>query len=126
MSGGLVRLLALARRIVSLLTWLAVIALLAGIYAFSQLAGSDEPAAALVLLVILIGPPLVLLHFVMLLALARMRFGFLGGSGLLRSLIAMRMLSLGAFMHPWYWLLLVASTFACLAMVPLAIGVAIF
>lgn len=126
MSGGLVRVLAVARRIVSILMWLGVIALLAGVYAFAQLAASDDPAAALVLAILLIGPPLVVLHFVALLQLARLRFGFLAGSGLLRSLIAMRLLSLGAFMHPWYWLLLVAATFACLAIVPLAVGVAVF
>ncbi len=126
MSGGLVRVLAIARRIVSILMWLGVVAFFAGIYAFAQIASSDEPAAALVLLVLLVGPPLVLLHFVLLLQLARVRFGSFAAGSLLRSLVAMRMLSLGAFMHPWYWLLLVAATFACLATVPLAVGVAVF
>ena len=93
MSGGLVRVLAVARRIVAILFWLGIVALLAGIYAFAQLASSDEPLAALVLLVVLIVPPLVLLHFVLLLQLARVRFGSFAAGSLLRSLVAMRMLS---------------------------------
>jgi hypothetical protein len=106
--------------------WLGVAALLAGAFALGQLATSEDPAAAVVLAVLFLGPPLVVLHFVLLLRLVRLRLGFFTSSNVLRTLLAARMLSLGAFMHPWYWALLAGSTFACFAIVPVALAIAIF
>jgi hypothetical protein len=125
LSGGLIRLLAIARRITLLLTWLGAIALLGGAFALRELATSEDPVAALILAVVLLGPPLVVLHFVMVLRLVQLRLGLFVGGGLLRTLLAARMLSFGMLMHPGYWVLLASSIAACVVIVPVSIGVAL-
>lgn len=126
LAGGLVRLLAIARRLLTLLTWLGAIALLAGAYVFSEFATAEEPLAALLLAVVLLAPSLVVLHFVMLVHLVQLRFGAFAPGTLLRTFLAARLLSLGVLMHPVYWVALLASVGACLGVLFLALGVAIF
>ena len=125
-AGGVVRLLAIGRRLLTFLGWLSFLSLVAGAFAFFRLTDMDNPLATLVLALVFLGPPLVLLHFVTVLRLARARFGLSLPSRGLRSLLAVRGLSLGPLLHPWYWFLLAVAVVASLAMLPFAAALAVF
>jgi hypothetical protein len=124
-SAGLLRVLSAARRLLFLFTWFAVIAMAAGIYAYWQLSDSASALGTLLLALLLLGPPLVLLHFVLVLRLLGLRFAVFTPRAWLRVLLASRVLAAGTLMQPWYWGLLLVSILASLAIVPFALLVAI-
>jgi hypothetical protein len=126
LSGGIVRLLALARRLLVILLWLGVAGLVAATVAFAQLATADEPLRAVVLAVVCFAPPLVVLHFVLLVRLAGLRFGAVSPVGWVRGVLALRALSMAPLLQPPYWLLLVLGILGCVGLVPLALGLALF
>ena len=125
-AGGVVRLLAIGRRLLTFLGWLSFLSLVAGAFAFFRLTDMDNPLATLVLALVFLGPPLVVLHFVLVLRIARARYGLLLPGRGLRSLLAVRGLSLGPLLHPWYWFLLAVAVVASLAMLPFAAALAVF
>jgi hypothetical protein len=124
-SAGLLRVLAAARRLLFVFTWFAIIAMGAGIYAYWQLSNSASALGTLLLALVLLGPPLVLLHFVLVLRLLGLRFAVFTPRRWLRLVLASRVLAAGTLLQPWYWVLLLLSLLASLAIVPFALLVAI-
>lgn len=123
---ALTQVLVAGRRLLSVLTWFAVIALVAGIFAYWQL--SDEASALRILLLALVflGPPVVLLHLVLVLRLLRFRIGLFTPRGWFRALLASRLLATGILLQPWYWGLQIVSLLASMAIIPFAVLLALF
>jgi hypothetical protein len=124
-SVGVLRVLSAARRLLMLFTWFAIIAMCAGIFAYWQLSDSSSALRTLLLALVLLGPPLVLLHFVLILRLLGLRFAVFTPRSWLRLVLASRVLAAGTLLQPWYWGLLFVSVLASLAIVPFALLVAI-
>jgi hypothetical protein len=124
-SAGLIRVLSAARRLLFLFTWFAIVAMGAGISAYWQLSDSASALGTLRLALLLLVPPLVLLHFVLVLRVLGLRFAVFTPRSWLRVVLASRVLAAGTLMQPWYWGLLLVSLLASLAIVPFALLIAI-
>jgi hypothetical protein len=123
--GAIPRILfSFATSAISVWTGFGLLALVAGGYAYSQLFIPSDRVAAVILAVLLLGPPLVLLHFVTVLRVVRHRFSLAGPPAWLRTLLATRLFKVGIVMQPWYWMLLGCACLGSLTLVPLAVTLA--
>jgi hypothetical protein len=122
----LTQVLAAGRRLLSLLTWFAVIAMVAGVSAYWRLTDESSVLKTQLIAVVFLGPPLVLLHFVLVLRLIRFRIGLFTPARWFRVLLTSRWLAASMLLQPWYWGLLLVSFLASLAIVPFAVILAVF
>jgi hypothetical protein len=124
-SGGIVRLLGLAWRLLTALLWLGVVGLFAAAYVAVQLVTRLDPVLAVALAVVCFVPPLVVLHFVLLVRLAAVRFGLVSAARWMRRVPTLSVLGMAPLLQSSYWLLLVAAVAGCVALLPLALGLAL-
>lgn len=122
----LTQVLVAGRRLLSLLTWFALIALAAGVFAYWRLSEETSALQTLLLALVFLGPPIVLMHLVLVLRLLRLRIGLSAPRSWLRILLASRLLATGILLQPWYWGLQLVSLLASMAIIPLAVLVALF